>query len=53
MKAKNLYSQTIPVNTLTDGQVEQMFAVYSKYYGEVKLEVFESDLRNKVDICIK
>lgn len=52
MKAKRLTSKTIPVGSLTEKNIQQMYEVYEKYYGEVSKEVFVSDLLKKNHVII-
>ena len=52
MKAKRLYSKTIPIKDLSEKNINQMYNVFEKYYGEVSKEVFTSDLLKKNHVII-
>jgi hypothetical protein len=52
MKAKRLDASTIKLKSLSDKQIDQMYNVYQKYYGNVSKEVFSSDLSNKNHVII-
>jgi len=52
MKAKRLFSKTILVKDLSEKNIQQMYEVYEKYYGEVSKEVFSTDLLKKNHVII-
>ncbi len=52
MKAKRLEARTIPLQMLSDKQINEMFNVYHKYYASVTKEVFVSDLSNKNHVIV-
>jgi len=51
-KWKRLKPVTKSISLLKDIEVDEMFAVYNRYYGEVSKEVFTKDLRDKNDVII-
>ncbi|TNE99299.1 MAG: hypothetical protein EP326_08405 [Deltaproteobacteria bacterium] len=52
MKAKRLEARTIPLEMLSEKQINEMFNVYHKYYASVTKEVFVSDLSNKNHVIV-